>query len=139
MTEMTFDWTPDVGVGPLKFGEPVLKHVQSGLLEFCADLSDDSDCYKLAGQGDPAVYADENNAIDDILTDQQLVFRGKNLIGMRIEAVVDLLGQEPEEISEPIELVDDVQVAAEFDSLGLQLWLRDGVAVSAVVGEAVED
>ena len=139
MTEMTFDWVPNVAVGPLKFGELVSPHVESGLLEFCADLSNDSDCFVLAGKNDPAVYTNEKGAIDDILTDQKLVFRGQNLIGMRIEAVVDLLGQEPEELSEPIELDDDVQVSAEFDSLGLQLWLRDGVAVSAVVGEVVED
>ena len=142
MTEITFDWTPTVGIGPFKFGEPISTCVESGLIEFCPDLSDDGerDCYQTVGDEDPWVSAYEDGAVHDVSTDRHLFYRGQDLLGLHIDEVIKILGQAPDEFSDPMELDDDdIQITAEFDALGLQLWLRDGVAVTAYVGPFIDD
>ena len=139
--EESYNWVPNVSVGEFRFGTPVSDYVDVGRVtkrtydpelgggDWYADENDD-----------PVITVDEHGLINDILCYDGLFYRGRNLIGLHIEEVVKVLGQSPDEYGEPVELDDDdVQITAEFEDLGLQLWLRDGVAVSAVVAPAFED
>ena len=129
-----YDWIPNVGVGEFKFGEPVSQYVESGVLiinRFMEELVGMS--YDDA-EGTINV-CEENGMIEDIYCDKILTYRNQNLIGLHIDDAAMLLERKPS-YGEPLdksEIFDDgrLEVPAEFDDLGLTLWLDEGIVVSA--------
>ena len=80
-------WTPNVGVGPIKFGTPVSEYVESGLLArnvYPPELGG-TDWYA-SQDGDPVVIVDENGAVDIVLCENEFLYRGRDLIGMQLLA-----------------------------------------------------
>lgn len=142
MNSSKYDWSPGVGVGDIRFGEPISELLDSGVLHHVIGPfdSDGRGFFALGEEEDPAIYLDEKNLADDVVCSEVLIYQGRDLIGMKIDDIIVALGKEPDEYGEELELGEDnIQITAEFDSLGLQLWLRDGVAVSAVVSAVIED
>lgn len=138
----TFEWVPTIRVGPVQFGDELRKHLGNLPIHLCVNPYgvEGLTCYGYGEDEEPAYYIDENGRVDDIVCIDGLIYKGTDLIGLPIERVIEILGEEPVEYGEPTEMHDeDFQVAAEFDALGLQLWLRDGIAVSAVVSVANVD
>jgi hypothetical protein len=135
------DFVPNKGVGIFEFKTPLIDYVADGSLvreDYPPELGGDED-YVDDSKG-ISVSADEQGLIEDIFCYEELIFKKTNLIGMKISNVIAILGQEPEEYSEKIEVTeDDFQITAEFDSLGLQLWLRNSVVVSAVISTIFEE
>ena len=84
--------------------------------------------------GDPVITTDENNAVDVVLCEKEFIFQGFDLIGMSLIEAIKIVGREPDEIVD-----DSDEVTAEFDDLGLQLELGDGVVVSVAVSAAIDD
>lgn len=137
-----FEWVPTVRVGPVHFGDDIQKHLENLPIRLCASdyEVEGLTCYAYGEDEAPGYFIDENGRVDDIVCFDGLIYEGSDLIGLPIERVIELLGIEPDEYGEPTEMdEDDTQIAAQFDSLGLQIWLRDNVAVSAVVSFAILD
>lgn len=140
--ESIFEWVPAVRVGPIRFGDDILQHVNNLPIRLCDNAFgvEGLTCYGYGPDEIPAYFVDDNGRVDDIVCPQKLIFEGTDLIGLPIDRVIGILGQTPDEYGEPFEVDDDdLQIPAEFESLGLQLWLRDGIAVSAVVSFANVD
>ena len=73
--------------------------------------------------------------VDGVECDKSILFNGQELLGLSINDVSDVLGRKPDQYGESIELGDETQVLAEFDDLGLVLWMKDGISVAASIDD----
>ena len=142
MKDKIFVWKPDVALGPVEFGQPVQRYVESLDLRICENpfKPGEFECYSYGEDMDPAYYADDEDRVENIVCFEKLIFEGQDLIGKTLEEVIQILGQEPEEIGQAEEGLDgEVEVAVEYDNLGLQIWIVDGVSQSAIVSKAFQE
>ena len=139
--QVRLDWVPLKGVGPFMFEEAIASYIDNfGLIE--VPEGDDEitnwSNYEMPGYGID-LYV-EDGKIVSICCEYQCFFRGKNLIGLTLQEVIEVVGLEPEKDVDTIELADDgEQLVYEFDDAALQLWTKDGVAVAVFCGPAYDD
>lgn len=144
MMRSNYEWTPTVGLGPIRFGAPIQQYVDAGLLvyrPFPEELGGDADYVNKeedisVSPDDEIVVPRAQHIVDTILCDRSLLYRGTDLFGLELNDVVKVLGREPDQFGETVEIDDELQVAAEFDDLGLVLWFLEGVCVSAAIDDA---
>tara|TARA_R110002072_G_scaffold50840_6_gene136473 strand:- start:633 stop:1070 length:438 start_codon:yes stop_codon:yes gene_type:complete len=142
MNDDIFEWVPTKSVGPVKFGDDVKKHLETLPLRECADPFNDSEfmCFGYGEAEEPSYFLDEAGRVESIVSFSALKYRGVDIIGLPIERVIEILGVSPDEYGEDVEDVEgEVETPVQFDALGLQLWILDGVSNSAVVSFANED
>lgn len=136
-----FEWTPDKGVGPVLFGTPIEPYVTALNLHRLNDPFSDSvldNSYAYGEELNPSYSFDESGLVEVVTCDVRFMFSGKNLLGLPLDEVVEILGVEPDQTDEE----DDdgrVGMTADFDLLGLQLWFVDGVSDMAMAGEAYRE
>lgn len=132
---MNFEWTPNVGVGPILFGASIQEYVDAGLLfpeKMHAELGGDIDYFDADGQMMVSPDYDNEHAVGVIGCDETLLYNGEELIGISLEQAVTILGREPDGEPEAEEMYDDtVQTIAYFDALGLDLWFLNDLSVYA--------
>lgn len=128
----SWSWIPNEGLGPVKFECDINVYIKK--LGALLDLSDEPDStnwvqYHLP---DREVFIDvESNKVVSILCYDEFLYKGNNLIGMRVADVDKLIECSPDEIGEPVIYDDgDVQTPYEYMSLGLQIWFSNNQAVS---------
>ena len=135
MSDQMYEWIPNIGVGPVKFGTRVQPYIDDGTLRTSSD-SDDGDEYSYPDET-LEVDADERSNVEFITKFERLVFGGKNLVGMTLHEVNILLGQEPDEVDDPIEFDDgDILKQISYVDLGLLISVRDDIVVNASVHDA---
>ena len=135
MKPVNYVWMPNVGLGEIKFGELFSRHIESGMLSVDQFLGDRFGAHYRDAAKTQSVD-EEDGLVSGIRCVETFVYRGMNLIGVKLERAVELIAREPDRIDGPYDLNDDdVQSTAEFDELGLMLWLRDGLVVSASIFE----
>lgn len=68
----------------------------------------------------------ENNIIKEIACYEELLYRGRNLIGMGIEELISHTGENYEGEIDCLDFEDDniPQFVYEFESMGLQVWVK---------------
>ncbi len=136
-----WNWTPGIGVGPIKFGVPIADYLSDfdlELVNYEEPGEPETDAYEVPGQ-DKAIWV-EDGRVDSINCDDFFGYKGKNLIGMSEKEFLAHMGQEPEEIGSSVEYENgSVQTPYEYPDLGLQIWFEDGKVVSAMVSEIVDD
>lgn len=142
-----YEWVPKVGLGPIRFGENTQQYVDAGILSYEPPLEE------LGGEGS---FIDEDDSItvtpDDgfpdgpvrwivegIECDKSILFNGQELLGLSIKDVVNVLGTEPDQFGESFDLGEEIQILAEFDDLGLVLWMKDGISVAASIDDGDYD
>lgn len=138
-----YEWVPKEGIGPIKFGTLIQEYVNAGILSRGRSLEslDDSDTYYDGDHG-IAVFADDGfpdgrvlGVVDAIRCDKSIRYKDQELLGVTIEDVVKLLGREPDQFGEELEVIDEIQILAEFDGLGLILWFVDRMSVAASIDD----
>lgn len=137
-----FEWVPTVRVGPVHFGDDIADHIKNMPIQACMDPFDENEflCYGYGEEEEPSYFLDDDGRVEDIVCFDGLIFQDTNLIGLPIDRVIELLGSDPDEYGEEVKHGEgEIRTPVEFDNLGLQLWLRDGIAVSAVVSVANVD
>lgn len=135
MTGSNYDWTPKVGVGSVRFGAPIDQYTKSGLLESRVILPElGPEVHFVDDDEGIVVYVDDEGmgTVEIVACYRSLLYQSKELIGVTLDAAVDVLGRPPDEYEEGVEMFDETfQDIAYFDDLGLMLWFEDGVSVSA--------
>lgn len=139
-----YEWTPTVGLGPIKFGAPIQQYVDAGLLVYQPFLEEfGGDANYVNKEEDISVSPDEDlvvpreqQVVDTILCDRSLLYQGTDLFGLGLNDVIKTLGREPDQSGETVEIDEELQISAEFDELGLVLWFFEGVCVSAAIDDA---
>jgi hypothetical protein len=114
--QITWDWKSKSSIGPIKLGEPATETIYKYSLPIIQEYSDsEEDVYEFP---DETTIRVEDGLISSISCKSNFIYRGTNLIGLSIEEIRALLGNEY--------IVDDdfeEQICLEFDEYSLMIWL----------------
>jgi len=132
---LNLELNPLRSVGPFVFGEPAQPVIEEQGFTRATDPiynGDPWDTYE-SPDGETTVHV-EGGVIDSAGCYSELNFGGVNLIGLSFEALRELLGPEDE-------VGDDIsgETPVEFESFGLQVWIKDGVVESIMCHGPTDD
>lgn len=86
------------------------------------------------------IISTEHGKVITIECEEELIYKGKNLINMSEKDVVSHLGQEPDEIDGPYALQNGRIISPwDFDELGLLIWMEDGTVSGVTVTDSTDD
>jgi hypothetical protein len=124
--EISWLWIPGESVGPFRFGEEAEGVLVSyKLVKLEPDCQGASwDTYEIPAYK-TKLYVEDGRIIN-VLCEDELYYRGVNLIGLSLEETRAFLGPEDEYVQK-ISLGD----AAYYHRLGLTLWIVDGIIDTA--------
>ncbi|WP_298821428.1 hypothetical protein [uncultured Roseibium sp.] len=141
MTDWKWEWTPGVGVGPIKFGTPIEEYIERFDLKLRVPEGTTS-----TGLGSYTIQdfaksvATDLGKVESVECEDYFGFRGKNLIGMSEIELITYMGIDPDEISVGVLYENgSVQTPFEYDALGLIVWFEDEKLISAAAMEIIED
>lgn len=124
-------YNPFVSVGPFVFNDNIDQYTDLGLLFYESDDVTGWDCYELLDEG-VEVYT-SNSIIVSVACRKELFYAHMNIIGQNIDVFLSNLQihtrPEIDKIYIPSE--DEYQDVFEIESLGLQLWVRHDIIVTA--------
>jgi len=126
-----WEWLPNSNLGPIKLGNQISDYYEKFHLMKNEDIDNTGWVrYKFPSFD---TYIDvENEIIVSISTYEELIYKDKNIIGIQKNDLVNVLGSEPDEVGDPVLFDDgDLQTSYDYFDLGLQLWISNGVVVSA--------
>lgn len=132
---------PGYSVGPFNFGDHISLYL--GQYDFEIETIGERDpttYYSLEGMG-ASLTLDEEERVEDILCRKELQFRGANLIGMSLRQFeVHTMASYVDE-PDSLNWEDDgiPQIIYEFESLGLQVWVKSGVIVTIIASAVWEE
>ena len=130
----TLNWEPFVSVGPFKFDTLIQKYIEPYNLHFveAADATVNWDTYATS---DESVYIDtENSKIVSISCYVSFYYNGKNIIGLSLPEVREILGRE-DEIGDQL----GEKIPVEYYALNLQLWVQNEYVTNVTCNGLVED
>ena len=130
-----FLWIPLVSVGPFKFGDDINNYfVQYRLKQIPEEYNEkvNWDVYALPNE-ELRIFS-ENGRIVAVACEKICAYEDLNIIGMKMGKVAQAIRIEPDFI-ETEELTGGPQDVYDYDALGLQLWLKDGIVVKAICSE----
>lgn len=86
----------------------------------------------------------ENNKIIEIGCYEELLYKGRNLIGMKIEEFISHMGKNYEGAVDCLDIEEDddiPQYVYEFEAIGLQVWVKgqQGRIVTIIVSDSCEN
>ena len=132
---MDMSWTPSESVGPFPFGSQLTAVANESAVE---EIPEEFDrdvgwrVFRLSGNDDVRIYT-ENGAIQAVACERVCLHEGVDLIGLSLAEFERHLGAVHQEEAEPIELDSGIMEVYEFDSLGAQAWLEDGLIVTLIL------
>ncbi len=129
-----WEWVPNSNLGPIKLGDKISPYIQTLHLSNDNTEGDDTNWigYKLPNI-DTYVYV-ENEIIISITSYEEFNYKDKNIIGMKVNQLSEILGCEPSELGESVLFDDgDIQTPFEYFHLGLQLWVSNEIVMSASI------
>lgn len=116
---------PFKGIGPVELGASLEKICSLGFYKNDNLSEAECECYELEHLG-LMCYLDENHLVKSVKCWSQCELDGRNLIGISEAEMRTILG-EPESTDGPIWVTDDrVQTTAEYDRLGIIVWIECG-------------
>ncbi|WP_347989508.1 hypothetical protein [Methylomonas sp. AM2-LC] len=131
-----WEWVPNFSLGIIKLGDQIASYIDTlHLLD--DDDEDDGHATDLVGYKIPNVeiyiYVD-NESIISITSYEEFIYKDKNIIGMSVNQLSEILGCEPSEIGTSV-LFDngEIQTPFEYFHLGLQLWVSNEIVASASI------
>ncbi|WP_299817497.1 hypothetical protein [uncultured Roseibium sp.] len=141
MSDQNWNWTPGVGVGPLKFGVSIDDNQTDLDLKLLVPEGGDASGWATYEVGGPnKTISTENGKIESIQCEDYFGYKNENLIGMSEAELVAHMGEEPYEIGVSVEYDNGViETPFEYDNLALIAWSADGKIVSASAHEIVDD
>lgn len=137
MSNIIWDWKPLESIGGIKFGDCINELAKKYHLHPLKKMyeSDEWETYEIP-ENLTKVYVAKDQIVEDIGCFDNLYYNGKNLFNLTLDEVREILGLE-DEVGEAIYNYYDEEpyekIPVEFESLGLQLWFRGGIAVDAMV------
>jgi hypothetical protein len=134
-------WIPNVSLGPIEFGGNIEKYLENIGAKYRSVPDDGTgwDEYEIPGIG---IFIDVSENLVVSITSYKYFFYGiQNLIGIRVNQLESLLGQEADEIGMSVEYDNGVvQTPYEYRQFGLQIWSdEDDKIVSAVCYDCESD
>lgn len=132
---MKLKFLPFVSVGDIYFGELINKYIDSLNLVYEPDDSGIGiETYVHSGLGISLNISALSKRIEFIICKHNLFYLAKNIIGMNI---VEFITYTNEKYYGDIDIADFEedgvpQYIYEFDDIGLQIWVKNGIIVTAI-------
>jgi hypothetical protein len=114
--QIIWNWQSRTFIGPIAIGKPAAAIIQKYNLPFIEEYSDSEQ--KVYEFPDDTTIRVEDGLIDSVSFKSNFIYKNINLIGVPIENVRTLLGEE--------DTVDDnfeEQICFEFDKYSLMVWV----------------
>lgn len=130
---ITWVWVPFISIGPFRFSETIFKYkslYQLKLVSRSSECVTDWDTYQIMEYEDAQIYC-ENHKIVCVTCHQAFYYQKVNLIGKTLKKACNVLTLSPDRYGEIIYINGSPQVPVEFDSVGLMLWCKNKIVVSA--------
>ena len=133
MWNFSWNWVPLKSVSVFRFNDEIKKYEEACSLVENPDMYSDTVDWVSYYVPNHNVRIDvEKGLIVNVSCDEELLYKGQNLIGMDRDKVLKLIGHPPEAIGEKLIVGDEEQITLEFADLGLMLWVnKSGKVVSA--------
>ena len=135
-------------VGQIILGKPIDLYQKKYGLELLDDSMFEKDTTNLItfelSKSDTSINVDESNRIvKSIMCHEELLYKGKNLVGMTIEEFIAHTGENYAGEKDVLDFEDDYipQNVYEFETLGLQVWEKGdgGKIVTIIVCQKYEE
>lgn len=83
----------------------------------------------------------EEDTIVSISCDDELLYKGRNLIGISIDEFISIVGMSNDGEIDELNFEDDgiPQLVYEFDEIGLQVWTKKGIIITIIASNYIED
>jgi len=129
-----WEWVPNSSLGPIKLGDQISCYIET--LHLLDDDAEDDITnwigYRLPDV-DTYIYV-ENEIIISITSYEEFIYKDKNIIGIKVNQLSEILGCEPTEFGRSVLFDDgDIQTPLEYIDLGLQLWVSNEIVMSASI------
>lgn len=124
---------PNISLGPFVFGTGIGQYID----KFGARLKVDPDASPLELQTYSLPSSDdylgvENGILVSMTAHQGVIYKGVDLVGLRIADLEGLLGCRADDTGTAVEYENgEVRTPSDFFEFGLQVWTSNGIVVSA--------
>ena len=125
-------------VGPFVFGDLIGIFCNKYKLKLIPEEFDEDVGWEVYRREDEFSIYSKMGRIEAVSCLTNCNFNDINLIGVSIEKVLNFL-KVHHDMVETIELSEGPQEVYDFDNLGLQLWVKDDVVVTAICNGPCED
>jgi hypothetical protein len=131
-SEMKFEWEPLKRIGCFELGAPVQSYIERCRLTLVTYDDDPTgwDTYEMPDM-DMALHVEEGEIVS-VACEEECWYKGVNLIGFDFDEAKKLLGLEPSDDVDIIEIDDEPQEVYEFDDVEAQIWVKDGKIVTVI-------
>jgi len=133
---------PLEGIGDFRIGS----NVRSVLQEYKYELSEDEyntgqDTYIFRTLGISLFVNKESGLIESVLSDEECLFKGMNIIGMSLNSFIIHVESEYVGIPDCLDFQEDgiPQYVYEFEDLGLQVWTKNDIVVTVIATKYDEE
>ncbi|WP_417517504.1 hypothetical protein [Minwuia sp.] len=142
MKEADMVWQPGIGLGPIKFGMTIERarafvelEQATKMLRDEEDVSYDNEALGLSVWDDDP----DEEGIDTMRVARTLMLRDRNVIGMKLAAFSEMIGLRTPPVSDTVKMPEgDLKQVYDFDALGAEIWVRNGVIVTVMLGPIYE-
>jgi hypothetical protein len=120
-------WNPSKGIGPFQIGVEIKKYINEFNLELVSDEMKEGyewETYRIKGRDDIRIFSEDSKVVS-ILCDEYCFYKGKNLIGITIEQLINALNTKPNDKVDEIDLDDGFHYVYDFDDYSCQVWVKD--------------
>lgn len=136
--KINYQWVPNDRIGPFAFGTLANQYIEHyGLIPVPEEYNQKVDWIVYKTNTDDRIYV-EDKKIVSVSCSSTCIYKENELIGQPVDKILEYLNCEPDSI-ESAELSEGFQEIYEFDQLGLQLWVKDGIVITAIVNDSGAD
>jgi hypothetical protein len=135
--KMILLFKPLVGVGDFTLGSDVKKAVKYLEYEFFSKEKDSQSNHYIIKDMGVSLIDNDKGEIEDIICDENCIYKGRNIIGMTIEEFISHTAEKYYGEVDVADFEDDdiPQYIYEFEDIGLQVWEKGkaGKIVTVIV------
>jgi len=133
-------WIPNKSFGSIVLGDDINKYRTELNLQRIEDIGENEDNFSYYLLGFDVSIDTEDGKVSSVSVRDECIYKGINIIGMKITELADLLGCFDYQVEEGIVHDDgDIRTPVHFDKFGLQAWFSCNVLVTASIADYTED
>jgi hypothetical protein len=131
LLSLIWDWTPFYRVGVFKFGENIKEYkTKFDLIEDYESSVDTYDgienqSFRMKAFSNLVEIDTANGVIESVSCTHEFIYKNKNVIGMNLLKLMNLMGHEISKIGEKYQIGDEMQFTVEYDKLGVMFWVNE--------------
>ena len=131
---------PFIGVGEFGFGDNIEKYLKRYSFEYEESQGVTRESYTIM-HPEITIYVNEDKVIESIGCYEECLYKGRNVIGMKIDEFVIHSGHHYEDEPDCLDFEEDniPQYVYEFEDIGLQVWAKKDKIVTVIASKFEEE